>query len=567
MMESRRAVHLLWPTQESKQMYAETKGKVDEAYIKNLGLERIADDINLFDKYRHDTRSLIYYLCDDAEVITYRLHILEDFLNHPQMAESLKKLIPFFHDLENEKVDLYSRGADQFRKVAWRLDKLHTYITCVEDLNRILLNYKSELKSEGLLKLCQYITTVMRNDTYLSLKEKLPEFRKQLQDMSFVTIGINLDHTLEPTEAVFLSVEPKPFKKPSILSNFLGLKSADEDFEGISQFYSISSQSSLKNTLFRELGDIFEETITPISTAIREYTRVNTRTISDLAFEFSFYIGASQWIKRLKGRGLSMCQPIARSKEERSCQIENLRDVILSMNALDSEMNESIDEMIISNDVTFDSDGRIFILTGPNQGGKTTYTRSIGLAQVLFQVGLYIPGTSASMSPVDWVYTHFNEEERPNVKDGRLGEESERLARVFDQATSYSLVLLNESFSSTSPGEGLYLAEDIIKGLIIVGSRAVFATHFHELAARVEKINADFMTYDNRLISMVAGVERSDDPLSEQGAKRTYKVVPSPPQGMSYARDIARLYGISLEQIKEKLAVRGQTDENSDLKS
>ena len=100
------------------------------------------------------------------------------------------------------------------------------------------------------------------------------------------------------------------------------------------------------------------------------------------------------------------------------------------------------------------------------------------------------------------------------------------------------------------------MVEDIIKGIVMVGCRTVFATHFHELAANIDVINSKFPDSDTRLISMVAGVERDEDSKTIT-VKRTYKVIPSPPQGLSYARDIARLYGISLEQITEKLHTRG----------
>ncbi|WP_230200171.1 MutS-related protein [Bacillus niameyensis] len=423
------------------------------------------------------------------------------------------------------------------------------------ELDSIFRQYKSGLKSKGLLQLVSYIEETMEDQTYQSLKRDIPKFKNQLQNMSFVTIGINLDQTLKPVEAVFLSIESKPYKKPSVLSNFLGLKSADEKVRGVSQFQRFLNKPAFESTLFRELEDIFSEAVLPIGAAIRQYTRFHSLSLSSLAFEISFYIGASKWIQKLTSSGLSMCKPIVLPKENRECKIENLRDMILAMDGM-YIAGINLNQRIVGNDIEFGPNGRVFILTGPNQGGKTTYTRSIGLAQLLFQAGLYIPGSSAAISPVDWICTHFNEEETPDVKNGRLGEKSQRLAGVFERATPYSLILLNESFSSTSPGEGLYLAEDIIKGIVIIGCRTVFATHFHELAANIDIINSEFPESDSRLISMVAGVERHELSKDSTG-KRTYKITPSPPQGLSYAQDIARLYGISLEQITEKLRIRG----------
>ena len=547
-------VSLLWPTKESKRAYMNSEKAWDEAFIKNLGADQIVRDICLQEKYLNEMKNLVCYLCDDPDVIQYRLDIMEDFIRLPGLGERLEKLLPTIQKLEEDKIDLYSLGAHQVRKIAWQLERLYIYVECMEELAAIVNYYEREIQSEGLLKLCTFVKETTKDEHYQSLKIEIPKFKQQLESMSFVTIGINLDSSLKPVEAILLSVESKPYKKPSFLSNFLGLSSAEDTFLGNSQFQRIVHSANLESALFRDLEEVFAATLQPIAVAIRQYNNIHNRVLSTWAFEWSFYIGAAKWIRQHRNAGLSMCKPKVLPKEERECHITNLRDMILAMNWVQTP-GGTLDEKIVPNDVDFGPKGRIFILTGPNQGGKTTYTRAIGLAQLLFQAGLYIPATSASMSPVDWICTHFNEEETPDVRFGRLGEESERLAKVFDRATPYSLILLNESFSSTSPGEGLYLAEDIVRGLILIGCRTVFATHFHELARNIEALNSEFPDSDTKLISMVAGVERSETGGIKH--KRTYKVVPSPPQGLSYAQDIARLYGISLEQITEKLRNRG----------
>nr|WP_144921663.1 hypothetical protein [Paenibacillus bovis] len=557
-MKNSQTIHLLWPSDKCKEEYEASNKDIDGSFIKNLGVEQIVEEISINEKYRNEIRNLICFLCDDYTVIKYRLDILEDFLRLPGLCQRLEEVLPIMNRLKNEKIELYSLGANQFRKIAWQLDKLYIYVECIEEMKSIFREYKKDMKSDGLLRLCGYIEGISSGDTYQSLKRELPKFRNQIEEMSFVTIGINLDNTLKPVEAVFLSVESKPFKKQSVLSNFLGLKITNEDNQGISQFHSFLNKPAFEKALFDDLEDIFKASILPIGTAIRQYTKLNTEAITNLALEIGYYIGASKWIHKLTSAGLSMCKPTALPKEKRECKIKNLRDMILAMDGMHLT-GVNLNEKIVSNDIEFGTQGRVYILTGPNQGGKTTYTRSIGLAQVLFQAGLYVPGSAAAISPVDWICTHFNEEETPDVNNGRLGEESQRLAEVFEKATSYSLILLNETFSSTSPGEGLYLAEDIIKGIVMVGCRTVFATHFHELAANIDVINSEFPESDTRLISMVAGVERDEDSENEAfRVKRTYKVIPSPPQGLSYAKDIARMYGISLEQITEKLQIRGR---------
>lgn len=140
-METVPSVRLLWPSKESEEKYAISKSSgtktIDAASIKKLGLEQVADAICMYEKYKLEIRSLLYYLCDDPKVIEYRLDILEDFLNHPSLAERLATFVPKLHRLADDQIDLYSTAADPFRKIAWQLDKLKTYVDCVEELHKL----------------------------------------------------------------------------------------------------------------------------------------------------------------------------------------------------------------------------------------------------------------------------------------------------------------------------------------------------------------------------------------------------------------------------------------------
>jgi len=214
----------------------------------------------------------------------------------------------------------------------------------------------------------------------------------------------------------------------------------------------------------------------------------------------------------------------------------------------------NLQEHIISNDACFDEEGRIFILTGPNSGGKTTNAQAIGLTQVLMQCGLYVPCSRAEISPVDAIHVYLNVEEQAALETGRLGVESKRIGELFGAATPNSMVLLNESFSSTSPGESYYLMKDIVSALKLLGVRAVVATHLHDLAESIEHINKE-VEGTSRLISMVAGIREGTE-HGDTLSNRSYKVRSGRPQGKSFAMDIARQYGISFDQLSETIRER-----------
>jgi DNA mismatch repair ATPase MutS len=210
---------------------------------------------------------------------------------------------------------------------------------------------------------------------------------------------------------------------------------------------------------------------------------------------------------------------------------------------------------IVTNDVDMDDAGRVLLLTGPNRGGKTTYTQMVGLCQILAQAGLWVPAEQARISPVDGIFTHYPLEESLATATGRFGDEAQRLSHIFMAATRHSLILFNESLSSTSPGESLYIAQDIVRILRRMGTRAIFGTHLHELAAGVDELNAS-TAGESQIASLVASrIEAGED-----GHRRSYKIVPGHPIGRSYAREIAAQYGISYDQLSQRLRQRGVLD-------
>ena len=150
------------------------------------------------------------------------------------------------------------------------------------------------------------------------------------------------------------------------------------------------------------------------------------------------------------------------------------------------------------------------------------------------------------LSPADNIFTHFPADENDTMDLGRLGEESKRLAEIFSSATDKSLLLLNESLATTNVSEGLYIAKDVIKAMRYLGVRCIFNTHMHDLARNLEDINLK-IEGESKVESMVTGVENGN---------RSFKIFISPPQGVSYAKDIAKKYGVTFDNIKEEIDSR-----------
>lgn len=553
-MSETATVSLLWNNQK-----AQTELPNPNTYIYNdLNLRRLVRSIALSPQYESYVKGILLHLTTDVTVIRYRQAILSDLLENPQLVAQLEVLLEEIIALEGYLAAPQWKE-NVLRQVAWRLSELQRYVETITSLYSVLDEVYNTLKSEGLKKLHTILKRTISSESFQQLKRELPELLPKIRDIRSVTIGINLDLDMRPLSATLLNTHTEPFINDSMLSRLLGVGKK----EGQSSEQEIHNARSIKGLephkvelkdrrspfmppLFKDLSELMDETSRPIVRALKKYTQVNTQMLISLKMEIAFFLGAVKAIEQVREVGLPIVEPEILPIETRKMSVESLYNINLLFQQFNKTHNKT---EIVGNNVDFDDTGRIFILTGPNQGGKTTYTQAVGLTQILAQAGLHVPAVKATISPVDTIYTHFATEEHPNLEAGRLGEEARRLNTIFQQATKHSLVLLNESLASTSASESYFLARDVIRAFRLLGVRAIFATHLHELAENCEEMN-ELTEGDSKIISVVSQVQISNE---DGEIKRTYKIVPSPPNSKSYAIELAARFGISYEQLKKTI--------------
>ena len=300
----------------------------------------------------------------------------------------------------------------------------------------------------------------------------------------------------------------------------------------------VTGADSLSNAIKDTVTNIMRQTVNEIKSTVKRYVNISGYMLIELMPEILFYVRWADLIDKIKESGMPVCKPEILPPEQRDCSFKGLYNIKL---AIKNVQGDRIN--IITNDIDFNDDQRIFILTGPNRGGKTIFTQAWGLAMLLAQLGISVPAEQAEISPCDNIFTHFPADENDTVDLGRLGEESKRLAEIFDMATERSLMLLNESLATTSVTEGLFIAKDVVRAMRYLGVRCIFNTHMHDLARSVDELNAE-VEGSSRAVSLVTGVHDGE---------RSFKVSLLPPQGISYAKDIALKYGVSFAQIKDNI--------------
>lgn len=548
--ESIHLVDLLYPSETKKREHLDRAteiAKLPQDYVTNLELDMLSRLI--CSENSVNALRILTQLSTDADVLNYRLDILEDFLTVPQLEAVLYENV---HKLYvNEHVNIQKLGlADSFYALNTRLNSLKTFIECITNCHEFCQKFQSKFKSAALKGLVEYFASVYNSEYFDEVKRETDECLKVLaKGVKSVTVGINFDDMMRPVEAMLLSVSTDAIKKKGRFDWIF--KHLDGDASrAIGKTHSLYNENGgtndLEAPLFRELKEINSEYITHLDRAIRAYFKKSTEDILTFESQMSFYIGAKRLIDAVKARGLEMCRPKYLPMDDRKLIAKDSFDLSFYIQMVSSDPMGSLKGKIITNDCTMDDDGRFFVLTGANNGGKTTYTRAVGIIQVLAQAGIYVPCSSCEISPVDFIYTHFPKEEEVGLNTSRFTQECKQFKETLDTATRHSMLLLNESIQSTTPTECVYIATELTKIFRLVGVRGVYATHLLELARSLNHLN-ETVEGDTKLVSLVTTVDITND------NKRLYRIVRDEPQEFGYAKTIYAKFGVSFDEVKKRM--------------
>ena len=481
------------------------------------------------------------YFTSSEAVMEYRNEVFSDMLASPELSETLNKLMPVLTDItELRRLESDNQSDDYLSSIT----EIELYISCID----ILYNgFKkvSGLQSRAFIHFSEKIRELAESEYYLELNKKLSELTKRVREIKSVSIGVNLDSQLRPSYAGVLSINSEPFKSGDTIDKILRLDFKDDDYTCIANLVPFSksqsdNQKSAMSTAFNSaINEVYRSSLKSWKKIIQSYVLENTDFLLGLMPEIEFLVKGTEMLSRLKTRGCDLVKPIIAPINDRAFDADELYNPAVAL-----KLNEG--EEIVANDVRFNSnDAYIYVLTGPNRGGKSVITCALGLAVAMMQLGMFVPAKYAKISPVDAIFTHFPTGADDTIDKGRLGEECARLGEIFDAVTPHSLVLLDESFSSTGSYEGSYIAAEVLSGISMVGCRCLFATHLHELAAEIDRINKDTVSRGGAKIdTLVAGIEEG---------QRSFKIFRAKPDGKSYARDIADKYGLSYESILNKI--------------
>jgi hypothetical protein len=535
---------LLWPGQSDHESVP-----LASAAVADLALEPIVRALDAGGMHAGFIRSVLCQLCRGPEVIRYRQEILADLLAFPALATALQEMMPELAGLL-QAGGMAWPGESPLTPALGRLSELDRYVAAVDRL-RETLDAAPDVCSTGLRMLRAAISGIASEPDVEALRAELPAMRELIAEASSVTIGLNLGRDLQPEAATIVTLNRYKFKAArSLLGRLLpGTTSTAPAASG--PLHDVGpSPLRRESQLYKDLQRLLETATAPLVKVLGRYRDIRVGPLAALERELAFYTGAAALVRRLEHAGLEMCRPEIAPVAAHICEVTASANLSLALQLVGDSLAGAVSGRLVANDVDFGPSTCLLVVTGPNRGGKTTFCRAIGQAQVLFQSGLFVPGTTARLSPVDGIWTHFPLPEADLPGAGRFDEEVRRLRQIFVEATGDSLVLLNEPLTSTAERDALPIAVDMVRALQVLGARTVLITHLHDLALEIPALNRQSPP-GNGIRSLIAlAVEE------ETGTRGTFRIVPGLPAGRSYAADIARQHGLTFAQLRQLLDER-----------
>ena len=551
--EKNLSVDLFYPSREKKEKLKERRralSQLPQDYIADMEAERIA--AMLSPDNPSVVMKLIGEMCTDPDVINYRLDALEDVLAMPRLSPTIHKIVRTIFD--NERVNVSNLSSpDTFAALSAHISALDTFADCMEMLHSYYEEEGKNVKSEAMKSLFGYFEEIYASQDYADMKTDLADLKDAFSKrIRCVTVAINFNEEMRPVSAGVVGwSNTAATEKPSVFERIIyrNAKYADVNVKNLHTRYLDDNNrepNDVDKALFTELEKITSEYMGRLNRAMNDYKCISFNELRGVDEQLNFYDNAAKQVELAKAKGLKMCRPVLLPEEDRAADIKGLFDLCFFRKAAAADSNKTGDSLVVVNDIEMNDNARFYLLSGANNGGKTTFTRAVGTCHILVQLGLYAPAAECRMSPVDFIYTHFPKEEEVGINSSRFTTEIKELKTISDTITDRCLLLMNESIQSTTPAECMEIAAEIVRIFTIIGARGLFATHLTGLAKMTDEFNSD---PDNRskTDSLVVCVDEST-------GERIYRIKRGIPGESSYASVIFQKYGISADEIRRRAA-------------
>ncbi len=473
------------------------------ALIQDLELNTLFNAMALGDKFVLEVaREAILSSVTDLDTIRYRQHILEDCLEHPAIVREIYAIA--IAAIEGEKqhyLGLLSKYPDALLRRS--LEVLQMFVGMLKKLRNIADEHADAFESDGFTRLFAMLKKELDDDYFARIQQHL----RELQFKSGVLISAQLGQGNKGSHYVLR----KPHDQNQGWIERLFVERAP------AYTFHIADRDESGG---RALSELKNRGLNLAANALAQSTDHILSFFTMLRTELAFYIGCLNLHGRLMQLGEPVAFPLPVAAGERRHAFHGLYDVCLAL---------TMQRGVVGNDAN--ADGKdLVIITGANQGGKSTFLRSIGLAQVMMQCGMFVPAESFCANVCTSLFTHYKRKEDTTMTSGKLDEELSRMSQIVEAITPDCLLLFNESFAATNEREGSEIARQIITALLEKRIKVFFVTHLYTFAhgfSEKQMANALFLRADRHA-----------------DGRRTFKLIEGEPLQTSYGEDVyQRVFG------------------------
>lgn len=462
----------------------------------------------------------MYYQFPDREGMSYRREIYRD-IKQPEIFESLQKFSENMRH-SNHMERMHVAKDNEIQGCMWRTEAIYYYCMAVSGLHDVLKNALAQnvIRSEGLKSLCEYLDTLQKDENFAKMHKDVCAIWEKIKSFRF-TLTIQ-DNRLVMTEGVtkctyesFLEENFEQYsvaKKDSLRSPYMG----SQFLEGL--------EKKLLMAYFAKYPKLLKE----VTAFAAGYVNYKKEELLRLEEEVQFYLSYYRFQRKCQKQGFVFTT--AGCDEEKPMEASGVYDLALAC------VNYLQDKEVVSNDFTYAEGEQFFVVNGPNQGGKTTFARSLGQLVYFSKMGLDVSAASANIHYFTDLLTHFSVEESMESGQGKLMEELNRLSPIMKQNCRKAFVIINELFTTAAHYDGCIMGARVLEHFTGCECKGVYVTHLRELG------NA--CTGVVRLAAMLDGTAAH---------KRTYRVIRNTAELDGYAEDIVNKYQLSYDDLHERL--------------
>jgi len=500
-------VHLLYPARDFDFTSGLPAGHQD--LVQDLELETLLTAMAADDKFVYEVSAKVLLTgLDDPEEIRYRQQVLADCLAQPDV---IRQMYTIATGALQDKRGLWGGYGASYQNASSNLSgavgHLEAYVARLRELRQVSDSHAGAFRSDGLREL---LATLQRelDDEYF---EEISYHLRELRFRSGTLISAQLDRDNSGTGFVLRA----PAGARRRWTEWLGMGPRT------AYSFTIAPRDEAGGQI---LSDLTSRGINLVANAAAQSADHIGSYFTMLKAELGFYVGCLNLASRLAAKRVPMAVPDPAGPSSPAFSCTDLRDACLELQS---------PAPVVGNDVR--ADGKpLVIITGANSGGKSTFLRSVGVAQLMMQCGLFVTAASYRADVARRVFTHFIREEDPGMTSGRLDDELRRMSVIAGQAGPHCLILFNESFAGTNEREGAEIGFQVVRALLEAQVKVFFVTHRYGLADRFRR--------DHAHVTLFLRAERQPD------GRRDYKLTANDPLPTSFGQDLYRRLGAWLEE-------------------